>query len=152
MISLLMAETATPPLDLRQVFARPWAGEAELWQPRWLRLFPAPRQWTFRTEILNDSGNAWYVLDTTTFPNGVIQRRQMHCEVLAPDHLRLTAEDMPGGAGLHPRSGGFDFDPYVIRTRVLGPIRVPLRHFDTVQLQADGTMLDTIELRFLGIR
>lgn len=48
-----MAETGTPPLDLRQVFARPWAGEAELWQPRWLRLFPAPRQWTFRTEMLD---------------------------------------------------------------------------------------------------
>jgi hypothetical protein len=143
---------AEAPLDLREVFVRPWEGDAELWQPWWLRWFPAPRRWTFRSEILNLGQDSWDVLDTSTFPNGVAQQRQMHCEVLASDRLKLTASDMPGGTEVQLRSDGFDFNPYVIRTPILGRLRLPFRHFDTVRLEEDGTMVDTIELRFLGVR
>jgi len=59
---------------------------------------------------------------------------------------------MPGGAEVRLRGDGFDFSPYLIRTPVLGRLRLPLRHFDAVQLEEDGTMLDTIELRLLGVR
>jgi hypothetical protein len=137
---------------LREVFAQPWEGEAAVWQPWWLRLVPTPKKFRFRSEILNPSEDSWDVLDTSTSPNGTVQQRRMHCQQLAPDRLKLTADDMPHGAKIHLRLDGFDFAPYVIRTPVFEPLRLPLRYFDTVRLRPDGTMLETIELRFLGIR
>jgi len=147
-----MAAPRATPLDLRELFAVPWEGSGALWRPAWLQWLPLPTTFRFSSEIVNATTGAWDVLDTMTFPDGSTQQRRMHCRQLTPERLRLTAEDMPGGAEVHPRSDGFDFTPYVIRTRVLGPLRIPLRHLDTVQLEPDGTMLDIIELRFLGLR
>ncbi|MEA2170421.1 MAG: hypothetical protein QOF76_3721 [Solirubrobacteraceae bacterium] len=142
--------TPAPPVDLRELFARPWAGPAELWRPWWLRWLPVPARFAFRSEILNVTDSGWDVRDTTTFPDGRQQVRTMRCERLADGRLRLTADDMPGGAIVTPRADGFAFSPYKIRTPVLGPLRVALRFSDTVTLQPDGTMLDVIEMRYRG--
>src|SRR5215211_6899846 len=104
------------PLDLREVFAQPWEGNADVWRPWWLRPLPLPSTFAFRSEILNQTGDRWDVLDTTTSPDGSVRQRRMHCRQVAPDQLRLTADDMPEAAEVHPRSDGFDFAPYVIRT------------------------------------
>jgi len=146
-----MTAADASPIDLRELFAQPWEGDGQLHRPAWLRPLPAPTAFGFRSEIANLAGDEWDVLDTMTFPDGSAQQRRMHCQQLASDHLRLTAPDMPHGADVHPRSDGFDFTPYVIRTPVLGRLRVPLRHRDHVRLQPDGTLLDTIQLSFLGI-
>lgn len=135
-----------------KLFSEPWEGDGELWRPAWLRPLPLPNTFKFRSEILNAATDSWDVLDTTTFPDGSIQQRRMHCRQLDPQRLQLSADDMPGGAEVHPRNDGFDFTPYVIRTPVVGRLRLPLRHVDTVQLKPDGTLLDTIELSFLGLR
>ncbi len=147
-----MAAPDATPLDLRELFAAPWEGYGELWRPAWLRWLPLPSTFHFRSSILDATADSWEVLDTMTFPDGSTQQRRMHCRQVTPERLLLTAEDMPGGAEVRPRSDGFDFTPYVIRTHVLGPLRIPLRHIDTVQLEPDGTLLDTIELGFLGLR
>ena len=147
-----MSAPDVAPLDLRELFAQAWEGDGELWRPWWLRALPLPTAFRFRSESLNRTPDAWDVLDTMTFPDGRTQQRRMHCERLATGVLRLAAKDMPGGATVHPRSDGFDFAPYVIRQPTLGRLRLPLRHHDTVSLQPDGTMLDTIELRLLGVR
>jgi GrpB-like predicted nucleotidyltransferase (UPF0157 family) len=138
-------------LDLRELFAEPWEGEGRIWRPWWLRLLPLPGTFRFRSEIVNATDGAWDVLDTTVFPDGSEQRRRMHCRRLADDRLWLTAEDMPVGAEVRPRANGFDFSPYVIRTPVLGRLRLPLRYLDSVELMPDGTMVDSIELRLLRI-
>ena len=140
------------PLDLRRLFADPWEGEGVLWRPWWLRALPAPATFRFRTEITSGAGDSWEVRDATTLPDGTVRVRTMHCEQLAPDRLRLSAEDMPGGAEIRSHEDGFDFTPYVIRTPVLGPLRVPLRHHDRVRLEKGDAMSDTIELRLLGVR
>jgi hypothetical protein len=75
----------------------------------------------------------------------------MHCQRIAAERLRVTAEDMPAGAEVRLRSDGFDFTPYVVRTRVLGRLSVGLRCLDSVQLMDDGRMIDTIEARLFGI-
>jgi hypothetical protein len=139
-------------VDLGAVFAHAWEGEGTVWRPRWLRWLPLPTSFRFRSERFNVAGDSWKVLDTLTFPNGRVQQRTMHARQLAADEVRVTAEDMPGGAVLRSRPGGFDFSPYVIRTPILGPIRLPLRHHDSVTLVDDDTMIDTIELRLARIR
>jgi hypothetical protein len=140
------------PLDLRSVFAEPWSGDARLWRPWWLRWLPIPSRFAFRSEIADVTDSGWEVRDTTTFPNGQVQVRTMRCTPLADGRLRLSAEDMPGGAEVTPRPDGFDFSPYTIKTPVLGPLRVSLRFTDNVRLEPDQTMVDEIEMRYLGVR
>ena len=139
------------PLDPQQLFARPWEGKARIWKPWWLRPAALPESFWFRSEIVNSTGDSWDVLDTTVFPDGSQQRRRMHCQRIAAERLRVTAEDMPAGAEVRLRSDGFDFTPYVVRTRVLGRLTVGLRCLDSVQLMDDGRMIDTIEARLFGI-
>jgi hypothetical protein len=96
-----------------------------LW--RWL---PAPRSFRFRSEIANVAGDSWDVVDTTTYPNGRIEQRRMRAHQISPTQTSLEADDMPEGARTHLRPDGFDFEPYLLRVKVLGPLRLPLRFRD----------------------
>lgn len=139
-------------LDLRDVFAEPWEGEGTIALPVWLRWFPAPRTFRFRSEIADVAGDRWTVVDTTTMRNGDVQERRMSAHQVAPDTVRVSADDMPGGADIALRPDGFSFSPYTIRTPVLGPIRVSLRYTDEVDIDPGGTSLvDRIEMRLAGI-
>lgn len=144
-------EPGPVPLNLGAVFADRWEGEGRLWRPWWWRWLPLSERFRFASERLNVRDDSWDVLDTLTFPNGRVQRRTMHAEQLTAHRIRLTADDMPDGAVLRSGPDGFEFAPYVIRTPVLGPIRLPLHHYDVVRLEDGDTMIDTIELRLLGV-
>jgi uncharacterized protein DUF3833 len=133
------------------VFAQPWEGEGKVSYVPWLRWLPVPREFRFRSEIANAGEDSWDVIDTTTFPNGSVQRRVMRARQLEAGRLTLVADDMPGGAEIRVRFDGFEFSPYVIRAPVVGRLRVPVRHRDTVQLVGGGEMVDTIELSVFGV-
>lgn len=139
------------PLDLRDLFSEPWEGDAVVEVPWWARIAPTPRRFRFRSEIANLRGDEWDVIDTMTLPDGTVRRRTMHARVVAPGLIESTAPDMPRPARLHLRADGFDFEPYVIRTPVLGPLRLPLRHADSVRLEGDQ-LVDVIVVRYLGVR
>jgi hypothetical protein len=145
-------DTGADVLDLRELFAVPWEGEATLWRPLWTRWIPAPRTFRFRSEITNLARDSWDVVDTTTYPNGRIEQRRMRAHQVSPTQISLEADDMPDGAQTHVRPDGFDFEPYRLRTKVVGPVRIPIRFRDQVRLTDDGqTLVDSLEMRFLGI-
>lgn len=145
---------AGAPLDLREVFARPWAGTATIWRPWWVRWLPVASQFHFRTEISDVAlaeTTGLVVHDTTTFPNGRTWQRTMRAKLLAPGHWKVSARDMPGGAEQTVTADGFRFTRYTVLAPVFGPVRLPLRCDDEVRLVDATTMLDTVEMRFLGV-
>jgi hypothetical protein len=144
--------SASGPLDLRALFATPWEGDGVVVDPWYLRLIPGPRRFRFRSEISDVHGDSWVVVDTITFADGAVQRRTMQARQLDDDLIELTAHDMPGGARVRTRGTGFDFSPYLIRTPVLGQLRVALRYYDSVDLDPTGVLTDTIALRYRGLR
>jgi len=146
---------ADTPLDLREVFARPWSGPATIRLPWWLRWLPVPSSLHFRTEIEDvhlAETSGLTVRDTTTFPNGRVWQRTMTAQLVAPGRWKVSAEDMPGGAEQSVSADGFAFTPYRIIAPVLGPMRVRVRCTDEVVLVDARTMTDTIEMRFFGVR
>lgn len=146
--------TDREPLDLREVFARPWTGPATVWRPWWLRWLPIVSRFVFRTEIYDVASaetTGLVVHDTTTFPNGKTWERTMRARLAGPGHWVISADDMPGGAEQHVSADGFAFTPYTILAPVLGPIRLPLRCHDEIVMVDATTMSDTIEMRFLGV-
>lgn len=142
------------PVDLRELFARPWSGPVTMSRPRWLRWLPTASPVHFRTEISGvDSAESigLIVHDTMTFAHGKTWQRTMTARLLEPGHWRITAKDMPGGTEQWVTADGFRFAPYTILAPVLGPIRVPLRCEDEVQLLDAKTMIDEVKMTFLGI-
>jgi hypothetical protein len=139
------------PLDLRAVFARPWSGAATVWRPWWLRWIPLlPTRFDFRTDVVAD-GDAVHVSDTQTFPDGKVWHRVMRGELVGPGRWRMTAPDMPGGAEITVDANGYTFTPYRIWAPVLGPVKVLLRCHDEVRFSDAESLVDTIQLRFLGV-
>lgn len=138
-------------LDLREVFRVPWEGDATIRMPWWLRWFPAPPGFRFRTEITVD-GDVVTVHDTQTFANGRTWEREMRSELVGEGRWVVSAPDMPRGARITTSATGFEFTPYTIWAPVLGPIKAPLRCHDVIVLEDEATLLDTIDMFFFGVR
>jgi hypothetical protein len=148
-------DSAGEPLDLRELFARPWSGPATLWRPWWLRWLPLAAPVRFRTKIADAhlaESTGLIVKDTMSFSNGKLWERTMVAQLVAPGRWRISAEDMPGGTEQTVGTDGFAFTPFTILAPVLGPVRIPLRCTDEIVLLNARTMLDTSEMWFLGVR
>lgn len=141
------------PLRPREFFAGPWSGEGE-WEPRpWLRWLPGPRRFRFHTSTSWVTDQLWFVHDTTTWEDGLVERRDGTACLIAPDRIRLTYDDMLGGTEIQLRADGFTFAPYrmlIASPMMLGPLQVQAR--DTCRWDpATGELHDTIELRLLAL-
>jgi hypothetical protein len=142
----LPAPTPVPPRDF---FGRAWDGEGEtvlwpafLWRHLPLR-FRATRVATWLTE------DTWTFDDEATFAHGWTQRQRRFCQFVTPQHIHVTAEDLPNGADVLLDEDGYRVAPFTMLIPV-GPLRLPLRCHEHGRM--DGrTLVDTVELRFLGL-
>lgn len=146
--------TELTPLQPREFFGVPWSGEGEWLARWWVRWLPGrARRFHFSsyTTWLNDE--VWLVHDTTTWEDGRIERRDGVARLLAPDRIRFTYDDMPGGTELQLHADGFSFSPYQMLVAVPPlPIPVLIRACDECRWDgATGELTDAIEIRLLGI-
>jgi hypothetical protein len=145
--------TGLTPLEPREFFAVPWSGEGE-WIARWLPWLPGrARRFRFTTTTTWLNDDVWLVHDTTTWEDGHVEHRDGTARLIAPDRIRLTYDDMPGGTELRLRGDGFSFSPYqMLITAPPLPTPVLVRARDDCRWDAtNGELTDTIELRLLGI-
>lgn len=79
-------------------------------------------------------------------------RRDGIATLVAPDRIRFTYDDMPGGTELRLHAAGWDFAPYVMSVPAPGlPISVLVSCRDRCSVEKDGTLVDEIDIRLLGI-
>ena len=135
----------------RDFLGRSWRGEGEIvyrpalvWRPVRQR-FVAEREsrWLSETVLL--------VTDRASYTDGWIYEQRRVCQLERPDRLRVTAGDLPDGAVFELYEDGYRLHPYRLISP-LGPIGVILRCEDRHTIAADGTLIDTIDARVLGIR
>ena len=145
--------SALTPLQPREFFGRPWFGEGE-WTPRpWLRWLPGPRRLRFQSFTSWITDELWLVHDTTTWEDGLVERRDGTARLLAADRIRLTYDDMLGGTEIQLRADGFTFSPYrMLVANPILPVPVQIRAHDTCRWnQATGELHDIVELRLIGL-
>ena len=107
----------------------------------------------FHSETVWLSETIWQVNERMEFDSGRVIVRKMFAELVAPDHIRLTADDMPGGAGIHLHAEGFRFTPYYILAASRdGGILHRLRCLDECLLDEEGFVHDTIRMYYCGVR
>ncbi len=138
------------PLRPREFFGRAWTGEGQLLlYPTFLWRRFAPR-FRARRETTWLSDEAFVVEDRAEFLSGHVESRRRFCELVAPDRFRITSADLLEPTELRVDESGFRVAPYRMRVPY-GPVGVTLRCWDELRLEPDGTLVDTIDMRFLGV-
>jgi hypothetical protein len=138
------------PLRPREFFQGVWAGPGELvpWPFFFWRRFPL--RFHARREFTWFSDEAWQMDDVATFRSGWVEHRRRIFQLVAPDRFHITADDAPDGADFLLEEGGYRLTPYKFVVPI-GPLRFVLRCRDEHRLTEDGTLVDTMKLRWHGL-
>ena len=83
------------------------------------------------------------------FSSGDLIARTMFVEIVDPDRLHVTADDMPLGADIVLHEKGFRFTPYWIWSKYRGR-RWRLKCMDENLIDENGTIHDTIKMFLCG--
>ncbi|HEU4759163.1 MAG TPA: hypothetical protein VFT91_04180 [Dehalococcoidia bacterium] len=138
------------PLEPREFFSGRWEGEGEL-LPLPLLRWLIPRQTVrFSSHAGWLSDDVWIVKDRLEFASGGASERTMFAQLVAPERIHVTADDMPLGADILLHQNGFRLTPYLIWTEYRGR-RLRLKCFDDSVLAADGSIHDTIRMHWYGL-
>ena len=134
----------------RDFLARAWSGQGELvLRPLILgRLFA--QRFEARRESTEISERVWRIDDEARFGDGHAERRRMYCEFTSDERVRLTAGDLPDGADVLLEEGGFRILPFRVAYPV-GPLPVLMRCVDRSHVEADGTFVNSFDVRTVGI-
>jgi hypothetical protein len=138
------------PLRPREFFARTWTGDGELigWPHFLWRRFP--QRFEAHREAVWISETLWRFDDEARFGPGSSQKRQTFCEFVTPDHVRLTARDLPDGADVWIEEGGYRLSEFRLNFR-FGPIGIPMLVRERSRFAPDGTFLNIFDARFRWI-
>jgi hypothetical protein len=143
-------QEAPTPLHPQRFFRGRWKATGEIVPHLFLRwlIHREGLHWKGETEWLSDA--IWIVRERLEFESGAVTERTMFSQLVAPDRIHVTADDMPLGADIVLSAGGYRFTPYLIWTERSGR-RIRLRCVDTNDIQSDGTILDTIHMSWYGL-
>jgi hypothetical protein len=137
------------PLQPKEFFRGRWRGQGHLVPHPLLRPFFRREGIRFSSEAQWLSDTIWLVKDRMEFTSGGVYDRKMFAELVAPDRIHVTADDMPLGADILLHDRGFRFTPY----HAWGPFRGRLyrmRFTDSCVLDESGKIHDTIQMRYRG--
>ena len=139
---------ATAPIDPRRVFSGTWRGTGELIPHGLARL-------VLRREAVRLTGSGewltptlWRVRERFELASGWSFERRMFMELVAPDRVRATADDIPLGADVLLTSDGFRF----LRFRswlVYRGVRFRLGCESEARFDASGALIGEVRLDFL---
>jgi hypothetical protein len=138
------------PLRPREFFEGAWAGEGELVPWPFLLWRRSPLRFHARREFTWLSDEAWLMDDVATFRSGWVESRRRFFHLVAPDRIHVTADDAPDGTDLLLEEEGYRIAPYRFLVAV-GPLRFALWCREAHRLEPDGTVVDTMGLRWHGL-
>jgi hypothetical membrane protein len=88
--------------------------------------------------------------DRIEFHSGRVEERRLFCQLTAPDRIHVSADHLLDGAHVVLSERGPAVLPFDLLVPV-GPLRIPLRTRDRFRLDADGTLIDDLQLSFAGV-
>lgn len=145
-----MTKDEVTPLEPRKFFSGAWRGEGELIPHSLIAWFVPKEQIHLQSRTVWLTDTIWRVEESFAFSSGRVIQRKMFVEIIAPDQLHVTADDMPLGADIILRERGFRFTPYYILGEY-GGRKWRLRCVDDNQLDENGMIHDRMEMFFCGM-
>lgn len=145
-----MQHNQITPLQPKKFFTGIWKGEGELCPHPLLRLLMPEEQIRFSGQPIWLSDTLWVVKERFEFSSGEVIERSMFVEIVGPERLHVTADDIPLGADIILHEKGFRFTPYYTWSYYKGRRR-RLRCIDENMIDESGTIHDTIKMFFFGL-
>lgn len=137
------------PLQPKEFFRGTWVGEGELRPHPLVRWFAAVERLRLMSQATWLTETIWLVKDRFELSSGRVLERKMFCELVAPDRVHVTADDMLRGADIMLSELGFRFTPYDAIVDHRG-FRFRVRCFDENAIDEQGFVHDRIKMCFLG--
>jgi hypothetical protein len=137
------------PLQPREFFRGRWEGRGEIVPHFIFRPFIQGERLKLTSEAHWLSDTIWLVKDRMEFASGWSYDRKMFCEIVAPDRIHVTADDMPLGADILLSENAFRFTPYHAWGTRHGRL-YRMHCTDHCILDAEGRIHDTIHMRYCG--
>jgi hypothetical protein len=137
-------------VDPRRLFSGTWRGEGELTPhgPARLVMRREAVRITGTGEWLSDS--IWRVRERFEMSSGWAFERRMFMELVAPDRVRATADDIPLGADVRLTADGFQFQRFRSWLPYRG-VRFRLGCSSDSALGSDGLLRGTVRLDLLRV-
>lgn len=138
------------PLRPREFFANTWTGEGELvpWPYLFWRRFPQRLRIRRTATFLSDE--AWYFDDTTWSADGaLLDERRVFCQLVAPDRVRITSDQLLDGTEILLEEDGYRIMPYRVAVPV-GPVHFGVRVRDSATMR-DGTLVNRLGVSWFGL-
>ena len=146
----VMAGKKVTPLQPKEFFSGRWKGEGELSPHPLIRWLIAKERVCFSGRSVGLSDTTWVVKESFEFSSGNAIARTMFVEIVGPDRLHVTADDMPLGADIILHEKGFRFTPYYIWSHYRGR-RWRLWCIDENSIDDNGAIHDTIRMFWFGL-
>lgn len=144
-----MGNKAITPLQPREFFGGTWEGEGELAPHPLLRWIMPKERIRFSSRPVWLSDTIWVVKENFEFSGGEGIARTMFVEIVGPNRLHVTADDMPLGADIILHEKGFRFTPYHILSFYRGR-RWRLKCLDDNVIDENDVIHDTIRMFLFG--
>lgn len=137
-------------IDPRELFSGTWRGDGELVPHLLARL-------VLRREAVRVTGSGewlsesvWRVRERFEMASGWAFERRMFMELVAPDRVRATADDIPLGADVVLTRDGFRFERFR-SWLAYGGVRFRLGCASSAALGADGVLRGEVRLDWLRL-
>jgi hypothetical protein len=138
------------PMRPSEFFGTGWAGEGELvpWPYFAWRRFPQRVRVERTATFLSDE--AWYFDDRAWASDGtLVTDRRVYCMLVAPDRVRVTADELLDGAEILLEEEGYRIAPYRVAVPV-GPVHFGVTVRDTSTVK-DGTLVNRMRVSWFGL-
>ena len=133
----------------RDFLASSWTGEGEVvGRPAWFwRHFPA--RFSVRRACKWADDRLW-VFDDEAWIGERVERRRYYCAMEGPERIRVTGDDLPQGVEVLVEDDGYRVLPFQAAVPI-GPVRLPVHCEDRSHMEPDGTLVQVLDVRFLGV-
>lgn len=138
------------PIQPKEFFRGQWKGQGKLIAHPLLRWLVPEERIYMSSEACWLSETIWVVKDHFEFSSGRIIERRVFAELIAPDRVHVTADDMPFGADILLSENGFRFTPYLVLATYRGRT-YRVRCKDKCRVDAAGYVWDEISMYFCGL-
>ena len=138
------------PLEPKEFFRGIWRGNGELCPHPLLRWALRQEHIDYLGKVVGLAETTWMVEEQFEFSSGNKIARKMFVEMVTPNRLHVTADDMPGGADVLLHEKGFRFTPYYIWTHYRGR-KCRLKCIDENRIDENGAVCDTIKIYFFSL-
>ncbi len=138
------------PLQPGEFFTGVWHGTGEFRLHSILHWFVPDQHVEYQGQTTWLSDTLWMATEEFRLSRAGPTSRITYIQIIGPERLHMTCDDIPGGADILLHDRGFKLTPYLFRSPFAGRY-LTVKCFDEAELDEKGILHDHIKMYYVGI-